>query len=391
MNLSTMRAAQGRGISRARMNAVAFSRPRAFLGVVAVLSVFSLTSSIRAEGEPTQPESEAAHAELKEGFALRKQGRFAEALPHLAQSFRLAPGVKALLNMADCEEHLERLLDAERHWVQAREMAAGQMNDPVKQEAQARLRDLQARVPRLTVALAETAPATSRVNCDNVVLSGALLGVPLLYDPGRHDVEVRADGHGPRIVEVVLHEGDDVRVEVEPGPQLEASSASPTLESSAETRASGSQGAALGSWAASGPMADRSAPRTAATGADTLRYLGLSAAALGLTGVTVGVVAGLESQHHHALAVDACGSDCRASGTALREQATAINFSTVSTVGFVGGSVFAASAVVMAVLANRSAAPSKVRAATPLTRWKHGALTPLVGGTVQGVAFQGLW
>lgn len=39
-------------------------------------------------------------------------------------------------------------------------------------------------------------------------------------------------------------------------------------------------------------------------------------------------------------------------------------------------------------LANRSAAASKGRAAAPMTRgWEHGVLTPLVGGTMQGVAF----
>jgi hypothetical protein len=347
--------------------------------------VFALAAPIRADSKPTAAESDAALAELKNGFALRKQGRFGEALPHLVQSFRLAPGLKALLNMADCEEHLGRLLDAERHWVQAREMAAAQTDDAVRQEAAERLSDLQPRVPRLTVALADAAPPTSQVTSDNVVLSGALLGVPLLYDPGRHAIEVRAEGRVQRLIEVLLHEGDDVRLEVEPGPPIEASSAPPSLESRASKDASAQPGpAATTAPVASAPAHDGSATRPFAPGADTLRYIGLGVGVLGLAAVTVGVVAGLEAEHHHTLAVDACASDCRASTTALQEQATATNLATVSSVGYVAGGVLSVSAVVMIVLASRSGSGST-------TGVPHVAFAPVVDGTTRGVAFESPW
>ena len=65
----------------------------------------------------------AARAQLEAGYALKEQGKYADALPHLLESLRLDVTLKTLTNLADCEEHLGKLVDAQKHWVLARDRA----------------------------------------------------------------------------------------------------------------------------------------------------------------------------------------------------------------------------------------------------------------------------
>ena len=72
--------------------------------LIAVLTLATVASA--------QSDAERARIELEKGYALRKEGKFAEALPLLVDSYKLAPQLKTLINLADCEESLGRLADA---------------------------------------------------------------------------------------------------------------------------------------------------------------------------------------------------------------------------------------------------------------------------------------
>src|ERR1700678_3422003 len=71
----------------------------------------------------------AARAQLEAGYSLKGEGKYAEALPHLLEALRLDLQLKTLTNLADCEEHLGKLVDAQKHWVAARDRAGVEGNE----------------------------------------------------------------------------------------------------------------------------------------------------------------------------------------------------------------------------------------------------------------------
>ncbi|MBN2193325.1 MAG: hypothetical protein JW751_10960 [Polyangiaceae bacterium] len=162
----------------------------------------------------------AAREQLKVGYQLKKEGKFAEALPHLLESLRLHSQIKTLMNIADCQEHLLQFADAQKNWVLARDQAVLQGQLEAKQEAEARLAALEARMPRLVVILEEGVPVGTEVYRDGVLLGEVSLGAALPLDPGQHRVTARAPNHGERIFDVTLAERDQVRITVAPGPLL---------------------------------------------------------------------------------------------------------------------------------------------------------------------------
>src|SRR5438132_10530989 len=94
------------------------------------------------------PATRSAHAErmdpaaarelLKQGYALKQQKKYAEALERLLESLRLDSQIKTLINIADCEEKLGHLVLAQKHWILARDQASLQGAEPLKGEAEKR-------------------------------------------------------------------------------------------------------------------------------------------------------------------------------------------------------------------------------------------------------------
>jgi tetratricopeptide (TPR) repeat protein len=311
---------------------------------------------------------------LRRGVALRKQGEFAKAVVLLTESFRLDPNVKALLNLADCEEHVDRLLDAEQHWIQARDLAEGQGQAAIRDEAVARLDALEPRIPRLAILLAPGAPSSSHVRRDDVEVPAGLLSVALPVDPGRHLVEVWADGRDKAVIEVVLVEREARRVEVEPGLAL------PPQGSPPSTPTDPPPPPVL-------PTADApGTPAEPSRGEGPLFYGGAGAVALGLAGLAVGTVTAILAQGEHRDALEDCGADCASSPAAQALQKQARTVATLSTTSFVAGSVLMASGgvavTVACVRANRSAPPGPLPAAS---------VTPVVGANLAGALLELRW
>src|SRR5689334_179487 len=57
----------------------------------------------------------AARAQLRQGYALKQQGKCKEAVPYLEESARLDRQPKTLLNLGDCEQSLGHLAAAQAH------------------------------------------------------------------------------------------------------------------------------------------------------------------------------------------------------------------------------------------------------------------------------------
>jgi hypothetical protein len=81
---------------------------------------------------------------------------------------------------------------------------------------------IKARLPRLTISLAEDAPPRTTVVRDGVPIDVGTLDVAVGVNPGTHQVIVTAPGYRERRFEVMLREGARERERVRPGPKLAA-------------------------------------------------------------------------------------------------------------------------------------------------------------------------
>jgi hypothetical protein len=298
-------------------------RPRR--AALAFALVLGLTGSAVAQTATVDPA--ASRAQLLQGFELKKQGRFAEALPHLVESVHLDPSnPKALLNLADCEEQLHSLVAAQSHWVTARDRAAEQSDDVIRDEATRRLAALDARIPKLVVKLAPGAPSDTRVARDGVTLGAVSLGTALPADPGKHTVDAHEPGFSGRTFEIVLEEGRQAELVVDPGAPEAGSGASPAAPIS----------------------------RSASTGSSRpgpLRTAGWVTGGVGLAGVVAGVAFGI------AAIVQKNQADCPqnvCSRTSASEHDDALTSAHLSTAFLIGGTVVAATGATLWLLAPRS-------------------------------------
>src|SRR4051795_11986152 len=68
-------------------------------------------------------DSAAAEALFQQAKMLTEQQRYDEACPKFAASYKLDKTLGTLLNLADCEEHIDHVASAWAHWGEAVELA----------------------------------------------------------------------------------------------------------------------------------------------------------------------------------------------------------------------------------------------------------------------------
>lgn len=190
-----------------------------------LLSLCPLFVTELARAEPRDP---AAAEVLFEAGRERLEARdYLSACAKFAESYRLDPAVGTLLNWATCEEHLGKTASAWQHLKEA--TSAMSPRDDRLPFALARLRELEARLPWLTLELEGAVPG-AKVLRDGIVLEAASLGIALPVDPGEHTIVVRAPGHADQEFTVRLEEREKKELAVRVGPLL------PKVPSKSETK-----------------------------------------------------------------------------------------------------------------------------------------------------------
>jgi hypothetical protein len=300
-------------------------------------SLFALAVLTLSAGPVYASDPAAARAQLEAGYTLKGEGKYEEALPHLLESLRLDPQLKTMTNLADCEEHLGKLVDAMQHWLMARDRAAVEQNDKFKAAADARVAALEARMPRVTIKLAPDAPSGTEVTRDGTLLGAISLGTPLLTDPGPHTILARRKGYADGTFTVTVVEGEQKELVVTPGAELPP-------------------GAVVVS-----PQAAPEEAAPAASGWNTRKTEAAIALGVAVVGVGMGTGFGLSVGSHWSDAQAACGSGCGPSSPAQSDRSTALTDATISDVSFVVAGVALASAVVLWV----TAGPKKTQDSPP--------------------------
>ena len=290
-----------------------------------------------------------ARDELEHGYALRKEGKYEDALPLLLDSYHLAPQLKTLINVADCEEHLGKLADARGHWLLARAQATKEGEAAIAEEARKRVESLEKRTPQLILRLPADASTSTEVVLDGELIAADALGTRLFLDAGSHNVLVRLEGHEPRRYQIDLAEGERRTVELVPG--------------------------AL--WQGYGR--EESSGRSAST----WRAVGWTTVAVGAAGVVVGGLFGIEAIVKKGDAH--CPSNACANGGDPDALRTAVKDGNLATAFIVVGGVLAATGVTILVVAPRQASPGSTDRATSSSPRASLALLPT------GVWLQGAW
>jgi len=132
----------------------------------------------------------AATAAFTRAKELVKEGNYAEACPLFEASHRADPQIGALLNVADCHEHVGRTASAWAEFRESEELAT-KRHDPRATYAKERTDALAGRLAKLRV----TAPAIAGlvVRRDGVDVT-LFVGKELPVDPGDHVVSASAPG-----------------------------------------------------------------------------------------------------------------------------------------------------------------------------------------------------
>jgi hypothetical protein len=266
----------------------------------------------------------AAEALFNQGRDLMTKGKYSEACPKFEASQQLDPGLGTMLNLAECYEKTGRTASA---WAEYREAiplarAAGAKarQDLATERAQA----LQERLSTLTIRAmtGEEDSAHLEIRRDGVPVQPAELGSPIPVDPGEHLIEVSAPGRQPWSSKVQVG-ADAAKVQVDI-PKLEpvAGDTPPAVAAPAQPATSDT------TPPPSGPKSSGSAQRTA----------GLISAGVGVVGVGLGTVFGLQASGNWSDAKEECQAypyDCSQKGLDLRSDAK--SQATLSTVGFIAG------------------------------------------------------
>jgi hypothetical protein len=176
-----------------RLGANATARLAALWVVIA-----SVCAPICAAAQSAGAEMALAEALYRRGRQLMAEGKYSEACPKFAESYRLDAGTGTLLNLASCHEGEGKLATAWLEFTEAAGAAKRDHRDDRVEFAEERLSAIEPKLSRLAVTVAPAGDiAELKVQLDGVAVLAAARGVPAPVDPGDHVVEAHAPGRKP--------------------------------------------------------------------------------------------------------------------------------------------------------------------------------------------------
>ena len=186
-------------------------------GLSTALVLFAVLGVSSAAHAASEQDRKAAREQLTQAQDLKKQGQLADALTHFQQSQQLDPKLTTLMELADCEEQLGKLVEAQEHFAAARDKAAHDELPQSKAKAEQRRAAVDKRLAHLTLQLAADAPPNTQVFRDDAPLEASSLGTPLVASPGDHVIVVKAPERKDAKYDIKLAEGDSQTLAIAAG------------------------------------------------------------------------------------------------------------------------------------------------------------------------------
>lgn len=169
---------------------------RSSLVLTSFMLVGGANCTASAESAPDTASLKRAREQFGRALALQTGGDWAGALALLKEVATVKGTPQVRFNIALCEEHLGRLVAALGDYELAGTDARAEKADLVRQEVDARLDALRARLPRIVVQRGTGAEGAT-IALDGIPLGDAVVGTPLPADPGPHVVDATAPGFLP--------------------------------------------------------------------------------------------------------------------------------------------------------------------------------------------------
>jgi hypothetical protein len=321
-----------------------------------------------------QPAAEqSAQALFDHGRKLMEAQQYAQACAKFAASHQLDPAVGTLLNLAYCWKQVGRSASAWTAYREAASLAYFRRQAEREAFARAEARELEARLARLEIRIAQPTDPELEVRRDGVVVPRDAWGIELPVDPGEHTIEAEAPGRDRFMTTVFVHPESKAMVVV---PALRSTPADPYARLSAP--------APLPALAETHARAAEPAPVAGGT-ADRDSLLPELAISVGAAGVVALGIAGFFALRTSALDAEAraiCTDESAAcsAGDVLRHGERLDEARESRTAAYVSASIGAACAVgALALLRAAQAASDPAAARAPRRR-------PLADGVALGVA-----
>ena len=265
---------------------------------------------------------------FREARKLMQTGDFVHACPKFEESERLDPAPGTLVNLAECEEYVNRIVEAQEHYKLA---ASGfPKKDPRRDVCTQKAAALDARIAHLTLRLAPGSPDGTVVKKNDAVMASSDLGQALATNPGAVAIVVSAPQRADKSYPLTLKDGETSEVTVEAGAPAEQE----------------------------GPKAEQVTvvEKPAVSTASPLRPVGITIAAVGVVGLGVGLVTGIMAIDRANTVKNHCNTTtdiCDAIGYGAAQDGAL--FAPLSTVAVIAGGVLAAVGVVLFVVGGHSA------------------------------------
>jgi hypothetical protein len=323
-------------------------RSRGFLSrVLPILGVaaFTVLTAGMAFAESSSADAAAAQALFDSAKQLMAAGKYADACPKLEESQRLEPGTGTLLNLANCYEQVGKLTTAWTTFLSAASAAKTSGQPDRESVARQRAAVLATKLSKIVIDVAAGEKiAGIEVRRDGMAVGRPQWGLPIPADQGPHRIEVSAPGRKPWVHEIILKGSDTLTVTV-PDLQAETAPAAPTP--AVPPQAAPPPVAPPPAAPAPTPPDSASKPRDESTGLGAQRAVAIAAAGVGVAGIAVGAVFGLQAKSKRDEAAPYCdGSTCfDSTGVNLKNDARSAG--TISTIGFVAGGVGLVGAAVL--------------------------------------------
>lgn len=177
--------------------AVPVSGPtRAALALALALGFAAIAPARAQDRDPDDARVEARRL-LDEGLRAAQEARWEDARAAFARSYARVRRPITLLNLAGAEAQSGRLLDSAASYRRFLEIATEGRAAVHRAEAEAALAEVVARTPTLRARLDGLRPG-DRLRLDGRPAQPDALAAGVAVDPGRHELVVERDGHGPR-------------------------------------------------------------------------------------------------------------------------------------------------------------------------------------------------
>ena len=319
--------------------------PLTAFAFAAFCSVYS--GSARADepskSEPPKTQDQARAAELfSEGRALTKAGNYAEACPKFEQSLRLNVGVGVQFNLADCWEHIGRVASAQALFQGAAATARAAGQSDRAEVAQARAEALNPRLIRMLIDVKSTDRGLV-IRSNHVAVDPKQWGTATSVDAGEYLIEASAPGKKPWSARLIVPAAatDVVSITIPPLEDAPPDAATPAVAPLAAAEAKPVKA-----------LPPVEPPPSAAEQKDNRRTVyALTFAGVGVVGVGLGTVFGLEFRSKNNDAKTICPSSVGCSRSDIDHHAQLLSDAkSARTLSFVGFGVGAASLIAAGVL-----------------------------------------